>query len=329
MPSSWIADRTRRTVPALAVSAAVAALGAAVLALGTTPAVLVLGLAVLALGQAPVFPLADAATVVLLGENRRDYGRIRAVGSVAFVAVVLGTGQLAGTWPAAPRVALAALLGATALATLTLPDVPPGRNPPSFAQLGRLARSGGLGTLVAVTTLHGTTLALYDRLFALHADRLGVPDAWTAVAIGAGVAVEVAVLWWGRAVLHRVGPGRALVLAAGLGVVRWAATALAPVPIVLAAQLLHGATYGLFWVAGVALFSERAPPALASSAQTLLTMGMFGVGPLLAMGAAAALLPRVGTTGLFLGAAAVAAIATALAWGVEPRGVDPGHVTAA
>ncbi|MFT4621425.1 MAG: PPP family 3-phenylpropionic acid transporter [Myxococcota bacterium] len=316
---AWVADRSGRTVWALALTAAVAAVGGIWLALAVSPTALVAGLGLLALGHAALFPLGDSLTVGLLGEDRRDYGRIRAAGSVAFIVVVLAVGQLSATWSSAPRVAIAVLLAATVVASLRLPDAAGVRTTPSLGRLVHTARSTGLVPLLAVVGLHGTTLAIYDRLFALHTTRLDVSSGWTAVSIGVGVAVEVGVLWYGRSLLDRVSPARALTIAAGVGVIRFGVTAVGPVWAVLVVQAAHGLSYALFWVAAVALFSERAPRELAASVQTLLVMSMFGVGPLVAMGAGVVLLPRVGTAGLFVVAAAVAGLATLGAVAVERR----------
>ncbi len=309
---AWWVDRSQRTVRPLVTAMALAASGAVVLAAADSPLWLVVGMGVLALALGPVFPIADALTVSLLGEDRRNYGRIRAAGSVSFIGVVVSTSALSDSWEAAPRTAIAVLLAASVLATATLPDARPASRPPTLVQLWHTARSLGLVPLLVVATLHGATLSLYDRLFALHTTNMGISEGLTGLAIGAAVVVEVGILWQGRALLEWLQPRRAMTLAVGSTALRWAITALAPAPVVLTAQLLHGLTYALFWVAGVALFAERAPRELTASVQTLLVMSMFGLGPFLAMALAAALLPSIGTVGLFLGATVVSIVAAAI-----------------
>ena len=83
---SWVADRTS-AVWTLRFTTAASTLGAILLASAEHFEGMVPGVLILALTRSPVFPIGDALTVKLLGEHRRDYGRIRAVGSVVFAVV--------------------------------------------------------------------------------------------------------------------------------------------------------------------------------------------------------------------------------------------------
>jgi PPP family 3-phenylpropionic acid transporter len=76
-------------------------------------------------------------------------------------------------------------------------------------------------------------------------------------------------------------------------------------------QSLHGIGFGAFWIAGVALFSELAPPNLSRSAQSLLPASTFGVGYLLAMAGASWVLARHPPPVLFQLLAIISLMATA------------------
>jgi MFS transporter, PPP family, 3-phenylpropionic acid transporter len=64
--------------------------------------------------------------------------------------------------------------------------------------------------------------------------------------------------------------------------VRWAGMAAADsAPAIVALSLLHGMTFGAFYVAAVAFVSSRVPEQLRASGQALMTSVTFGLGGLL------------------------------------------------
>ena len=78
----------------------------------------------------------------------------------------------------------------------------------------------------------------------------------------------------------------------------------------IATQSLHGLSFGGFWIACVALFSERAPEGLGATSQGLFTAATFGAGYLAAMSVAAVVLRFTDTSALFTGMAVTSAVAT-------------------
>jgi hypothetical protein len=239
--------------------------------------------------------------VALVG---RGYGRIRAVGSVTYLALALLGGVLRDVWRPAP-IALSAVLALCTLGiTFALGPIGAAPRAPSRREWLALWRHPVLAPLVVVSVLHGAALSVYDNLLAVHIEHLGL-GAWvTGAAIAAGVAVEVGVLVAGRPLLDRIGPRTLLALAVASGIPRFAVTGLAhdPLPIV-AVQVLHGLGFGCYWLAGTALSAEHAPDGLRNSAQALLPTAMFGAGPLVGLGAASLML-RVAPTPILFGATA-------------------------
>lgn len=319
---SWTADRTDGG-GVLRATTTVGAIAAVLLTLAPGPTWMLVALVLLALGRSGMFPVADALTLSLLGADRRAYGRIRAAGSAAFaVAMVLG-GALAGTWPRAPLWIGATLLSLAAGMAWTLPSPPRLGERPKLADVLQVARDPVLRLLVVGAFFHGVTLTTYDHLYPLHVSQLGLPSWVTGVSVAAGVTVEVGVLWYGRQLLTRIGPLPMLGLALASGLPRWWITGTLPDPRwLVVAQAMHGVGFGMYWVAGVATFNERAPPNLAASAQALFTVTTFGVGWLASMSVAGVVLRYAETSTLFLGMCAVSAAALfpwSAAWSVAAR----------
>lgn len=307
---SWTADRTDPlTVLRLATGGAtVAGFG---LAAAQTPLAMIAMLAVLAVFRAGVFPVADALTLGLLGTDRRGYGQIRAAGSVVFGIVIFADGEIREVWARGPLWIGAALMGVAAVMSWTLP--PPAGKPsrPGLAELWTAAKDPLLGLLAVVALLHGMTLTTYDSLYTLHIESLGLSSRVAGASLAVGVAVEVAVLWAGRSLIGRLGLLPLLAIAVCSGVPRWLLTGTSTTPwVLILTQGLHGLGFGAYWVAGVALFNERAPASLASSAQALFTVTTFGVGYLASMTLASTILAGHDTSTLFAVLTGISALAS-------------------
>jgi len=306
---TWAADRTNATtvLRITSVGATLASMGVA-----AAPSPTTMGLAVFALAitRAGASPTGDALTVTLLGPNRRTYGQIRAIGSLVFALVIFVDGYLRMTWPRGPLWIGAGLMGLATVAAFTLPATRSAAQRPSLADLKQIFRHPLLAPLLAVTMLHGVTLTTYDHLFTLHIEAHGHAPSVAGAAFATGVLVEVAVLLLGRRILDRVGPMPLLVLSIASAAPRWLITGQADSPAVLiATQSLHGISFGGFWVACIALFSERAPAGLGATSQGLFTAATFGAGYLVAMSVAAVVLRITDTGALFTGMAATSAVA--------------------
>jgi len=309
----WIADRTaahQLVFRAATLLGAVSGLG---FIFAETPALLAGSVLLMALSRAPVFPIADATTVSILGEDRRNYGKIRAAGSIAFLVAIGSGGILRSTWPRAPLILGGILLVVTAAISWGFPQIetPPRR--PTLKQLGKVLVHPILLPLMGIFVLHGMTITAYDSLFSLHVETLGFEPWVTGTAISLGVGVEVVVLMSGRRLLDRFGPIPLLLFAVAVGIPRWLITGSTGDPyLLMATQALHGFHFGAFWIAGVALFSEQAPKNLAASAQALLPASTFGVGYFSSMALASVLLGPLTLQQFFGAMAGVSALATIL-----------------
>jgi PPP family 3-phenylpropionic acid transporter len=203
-----------------------------------------------------------------------------------------------------------------------------GRPAPILPALRALAVEPWLPAFLVALAIHGMALSVYDTLLALHVSRMGLPAVVTAACIAVGVGVEIVVMAFGRRLLSRWPP--LVLFGAGtiVTVARFAATASVgdAVSLVLV-QAAHGASFGLFWTASVDFLVARTPDRIRASAQAVLTATSYSVGPLLAGGATAFLLDRVGTTGMFGVAAGAAALATVFvaAAARKLRGRRPGE----
>ena len=324
--AAW-ADRAGRPDGVLKAATIVSAIGAMVMAFSPGWVGIAVGLFLFAGGRAPQIPLVDVLVVRTLGAAREHYGKVRLWGSVAFLVLVWLCGPLREVWPRAPLIIGAAMAWGTVAVTWGLPPVTPEPSPALLPALKRLARHPVLMPLLLVAVLHGTTLGVYNLLFSLHVEAVGLPGRVIGTAIAAGVAVEIGVMAVSHRIFARMGVLLPLVIAVASGIPRWwyTASATEAVPMILL-QCLHGIGFGVWWMASVAVFTERAPKAIRNATQALLPATSHGAANLVAMGMAAALLVDAGTEGL-LKACAGFSLAAAVVAGFAMVAARSSHVT--
>ena len=307
----WVADRSSAPT-VLRVASVLATLLGIAWAVARLPWLLAPLVLAWAMTRAPWFPIMDASTVQAVG---RRYGPVRAVASVGFLVSMMVAGVLRDVWAPAPlALGVASMALATAASFGIRAEGPPPTAPP-WRALGALLKHGELRALLAASALHGASLSTYDLLFSTHLRDLGAPTVATSIAFALGVGVEIALMLFASRLLAWLGAGRLMLLGLAAGVPRFLVLGTATsVPVMVGIQALHGLHFGAFWVAGTALFAERAPPELRNTTQALLPAAAYGVGPLLGMGLATAWL-QVGTLpGLYLAMAGVSALASLILW---------------
>jgi PPP family 3-phenylpropionic acid transporter len=235
---------------------------------------------------APLGPLTDAlalsASLPRAG-NGFEYGLVRGVGSAAFVVGAIAAGHVAASHGLALPIWLnALLLGAAALAALRVPTIMTGPSvlrPGGFRDFIWLMRQHQFHRLLMVAALVFGSHALHDTFAVIRWRAAGISTATASLLWSESVIAEVVVfVLAGPALLRRLGPARAAMLAAFAGVVRWSVlgATVQIVPVMLA-EPLHGLTFALFHLAGMRVIGMTIPRHLAATAQALYATVAAGV----------------------------------------------------
>ncbi len=300
-------------------STAIATAAIAVLLTGRGTGSFVPVLALLAV-TATVAPLADAAILGILerGGAPQDYGKSRLFGSIGFAisALLFGFVFRAAAKETSAPIAIIAAAALSTIATALSLFVPPGGHGarPRLADIPRLLRCEGVAALLLTGMLQWVTLAPYHSFFGAH---VGDPNV-VGVSINVAVAVEIVVMalapWW----LERFRPRDVLALSALAGVLRWAVTSSAGPAGIIAAQTLHGLSYGAFFLAMVDAIVRRTPAELRGTAQALIAAISIGAGSLLGNLAAGPLFAIDHGKTLFLAAAGFSVVPAVAALTVKP-----------
>ncbi len=297
---TWLADKTGRPTPILRAAVAVAAIATWALVPARTWWIFAPFCLAMALCRAPASAVVDMRTAALL-TRRQDYGPIRLWGSVGFVVFCTGVGLVRDAHPDAPLWASAAAVALLFAVTLRLPaPAPEGHAPLQRPSWGSLRKTPLLPLVCGVGLLHHVGVASYDHFFALHVSQLGLPSRVAGLGFGLGVGVEIGLMAVAPRLLHHFGARNLILLGVAASLPRWWLTGTVESEwLLIGIQSLHGFCFGTWWLGSVDLIAQHAPSHLRNSAQGLFLAASHGVGSLLAMGLAAAILEPLGTAGLF------------------------------
>ena len=305
-PPWWgqLADRTGRPDRVLTVLGVGALCGFALLLRAERFATVAGALAVYAVFATSVTALADSLTLHRVAHVGGSYAHLRLFGSLGFVASSSLFGLLTEGPGRATVLAPLGLIAGYTVWSLTLRSqahpAPPSSPFAGFA----LLRDGALARLLLAAGLHWVACAPFHGMLSIHVQALGLRPFVVGAASALGVAAEVAVMLLYPRLAARVTVRHLLLVAYGGSALRWAGMAVATsAPAIIALSLLHGLTFGAFYIACVAWVAERVPAALRARGQGLFAAVTFGLGGLVGYAGAGAGYDALGGHRLFAVAA--------------------------
>jgi PPP family 3-phenylpropionic acid transporter len=278
-------------------------------------------------------PLMESVSVRLAERYGFDYGRVRLWCSTLFVVGNILSGfavQAFGLIVIAPWLTIALVWNLVAVALLPKPPAnrPKGdfglRLRATLAEAHELVRSPVFLVFLLAASLDQGSHAFYYAYGGLHWKALGYSGALIGVIWPLGVFAEIALMSVSLKVFRALGSTRLLLFGALGCVLRWTILAFdPPLPFVIFAQFLHGATFALAHLGAMYFILKAVPPRLAATGQSLyavcssgLAMGLatLASGPLYAAygGRAYLLMSAMGA------AAAVFALLLGMLWNGAP-----------
>jgi PPP family 3-phenylpropionic acid transporter len=241
-----------------------------------------------------VTPLLESVSMRLSERFDFDYGHVRVWCSTLFVVGNLASGALVSLWGMgviAPWLTVSVLLSLTSIYALPKPrpDAPRGelfvRMRATLAEARELLRSPVFLIFLAAASLDQGSHAFYYVYGGLHWHQLGYSGTLIGILWPLGVLAEILLMSFSLRVFRALGAVR-LLLFGGIGcVLRWTILAFdPPLPLVVFAQILHGATFALAHLGAMYFILKAVPPRLAATAQSLYAVSWAGI----VMGAATA-----------------------------------------
>jgi PPP family 3-phenylpropionic acid transporter len=250
----------------------------------------------------PVSPLADSATIAMLGENRGMYGRLRLGGTIGWGlfapiagALVENYGLKLAFWSFSALMFLNFIVSQKVVHESLSPGASNNGGVRYFLTSRRwiffllTAFLGGLGSFSAASYLYP------------YMAEMGATESTMGLALTLATLTELPIFFFGNLLVKRLTSYRLLMLALVLLGVRALFYALVSSPAaVLVVQVFGGTLFPALWLAGVTYADEHAPAGLKSTAQGLFGAVTFGFGSAIAGFAGGPLLESVGGRGMFL-----------------------------
>ncbi|MDD4915250.1 MAG: MFS transporter [Methylococcales bacterium] len=265
-------------------------------------------------------PQFEAATLFHLKTESHRYSRIRLWGSVGFIAAVLGIGRFLDTFSIRylPDIILSILL-LNWLVALIIPEVQAQKTQRAATAVWRILADREVLAFFAVYLLlqvaHGPYYVFYSVYLAQH----GYSPGSTSFLWALGVCAEI-LMFLGIGRLLKLFSPRALLLGSlALSSMRWFLIAYQAdsLPVMVAAQLLHAATFGVAHVVAIQLLFKYFGSQHQGKGQAFYSSLSFGVGGMLGSLYSGYFWDSLGGSLVFV----IAAIASGLAWVIAFLGV--------
>jgi PPP family 3-phenylpropionic acid transporter len=312
-----LADRTGKHARVLTLMAAGTTVAFSTLLLVDTFLGYAAGLVVYAIFVTSIVPLVDSLSIEAVRRAGASYSHLRLFGSVGFVCTSLGVGLLFETeGRGLLLLPLVFLGGATLLAATVRSDIAAARVAVAFDPALRRA----LTPLLAASALHWIACAPYHGSLALHVHALGLPNWVVGTSAAVGVIAEIGVMLLYPRLLERFDPRRVLVIAFLASAARWLGmSATTSASGIVALSLLHGFTFGAFYVAAMGFLAREVPAEQRARGQGLYGAITFGGGGLVGFAVSGYGFDWLGGKGLFGIAAGVEIVAAVVAMGIGWR----------
>lgn len=262
-------------------------------------------------------PQFEANTLNHLGTDTHRYSSIRLWGSIGFILTVAALGawfERAGTG-GLPLV-LVGLFAAIWFSSLLVPEKAAGHLPLEHLPLRRVLSQPVVISVLLVCFLMQLSHGPYYTFYSIYMEANGYSEGLIGQLWAVGVIAEIGVFLKMRSWLPRHGARRLLLAATALTALRWLLLAgfVADLWVMVFAQTLHAASFGLYHAVAIHLFHQLFRGRLQGRGQALYSSVSFGAGGALGSFAAGYLWQGVGAAWMYLAAAAVALLALGVGW---------------
>lgn len=277
----WVADHSRQRVSVLRYTALAAVISFCGLFFGQGFAYFFFVMVMLNLFVSAQAPLSDAMVLSAMRGNLTHYGKLRLWGSVGFIVAVAAAGPLMD-WQGIglmPWIALF-MLGLTLVASCRLREpahssVP--RDAPSAISL--LKRRDVAAFFLSTFMMIAAHAALYV-FYSLYLERLGYSKTVIGMMWAIGVICEIAFFYYQAPIFRRFGVRNLMVASLVLAFARFLMIGYgaASLLVLLFAQVLHAATFGVHHSASIATLQRWFAGPLQARGQALYISISYGMG---------------------------------------------------
>lgn len=313
----WIADNTGRRMAIVRLASLFSAIAFAGVFFGSSYWWLVGVMTVFSFFWNASLPQFEATTMNHLGENTHRYSSIRLWGSIGFILAVIFLGWLIEAQGASilPLVVSLLFFGIW-LSSLVVPESAAGHLPLDQEPLRQVLSRPVVVSLLLVCFLMQASHGPYYAFFSIYLEDYGYSPSQIGQLWALGVAGEIGVFLMMTRLLPRFGPRRLLLVALGLTSLRWLLIAgfAGSVEIIIFAQILHAASFGLYHAVAIYLIHSLFTGAHQGRGQALYSSVSFGAGGAVGALVSGYLWIGIGPESMYLFAAALSLSAFVVAY---------------
>ena len=313
----WIADHSGRRMLIVRIACLLAVITFAGVFLGQGYWWLALVMSVFSFFWNAALPQFEATTLNHLGNETQRYSSIRLWGSIGFMLAVSGLGVLFEKTGTAilPQVVLLLFAGIW-LASLLVPEQAARHQTFDHEPLSKVLKRRSVWSLFAVCFLVQASHGPYYTFYSLYLSDFGYTEIMIGQLWALGVFAEICVFLRMHRWLPAYGSRNLLLAATLLTSIRWVLIAffVDHVWIIVAAQILHAASFGVYHAVAIHLVHGLFTGRHQGRGQALYSSLSFGAGGALGSLAAGYLWEGLGAQQMYLFAAATAALAAIVVW---------------
>ena len=227
----------------------------------------------------PPITLLDCLTLATAKENGDSFGSYRLWGSLGFALMALAAGSvLAMVGIEHINYLYQGVLLLALLFAVLVRDAPPAAQPASFVQLRKLIGQKEIIFFLILIAVLNTANKVNDAFMGIFIRDIGGTEADVGLAWTVGPLSEVPVFALSYYFLMRFNELTLLALAAGIYALRWFLFSITSSPeLISVIQIMHGLSFGLFYVSAVSYISKVVPQNLRASGQGLMSTFAGGV----------------------------------------------------
>ncbi len=228
---------------------------------------------------APIISFLEAVTMDVLGKEKKSYGRIRAWGSISFIAVVLVLGKIID-WYSIEIIIPLILAGSIVFAAISI------RIPAVTAERKNVLKPGARSLLNRRVVLflfcaflmlisHGA----YYGFFSIHLEKLGFGSTFIGITWALASTAEILVMIKSDRIFSRFSLENVLFFSFLVAAARWLVLFLTDsAAVILLSQVLHAVTYGAFHMASILYIDRLAPDQAKTLGQAVNNALTYGLG---------------------------------------------------
>jgi PPP family 3-phenylpropionic acid transporter len=228
---------------------------------------------------APIISFLEAVTMDVLGEEKKNYGRIRAWGSISFITMVMAVGKIVDLY-SVDIILVLIFAGSLMLAVISV------RIPAVKSQTRDFLRPGAsffsqkrvlvfLFCAFLMLVSHGA----YYGFFSIHLENLGYGSTFIGIAWALASTAEILVMIGSNKIFRRFPLENVIFFSFLVAAIRWAVLFFAEsAAIIMLSQVLHAVTYGTFHMASILYIDRLTPDTAKTVGQAVNNATTYGLG---------------------------------------------------